>query len=68
MRVWSGSFGSLDKLLCEGVEAVDSASLGYWRAVMLERIGEFSFGADGSKVGERSSSLRGEIGSFPQDS
>ena len=38
----------MDALLCEGVEAVDSASLGYWRAVMLERIGEFSFGADGS--------------------
>ena len=51
-----------------GVEAVDSASLGYWRAVMLERIGEFSFGADGREVGERPSSLRGEIGSFPQDS
>ena len=31
-----------------GVEAVDSASLGYWWAVMLERIGEFPFGADGS--------------------
>ena len=38
-----------------GVEAVDSASLGYWRAVMLERIGEFPFGADGSEVGKRSS-------------
>ena len=58
----------MDKLLREGGEAVDSASVGYWRALMLERIGEFSFGADGSEVGERSSSLRGEIGSFPQDS
>ena len=58
----------MDKLLCEGVEAVDSASVGYWRALKLERIGEFSFGADGSEVGERSSSLHGEIGSFPQDS
>ena len=47
---------------------MDSISAGHWRAVMLERIGEFSFGADGSEVGERSSSLRGEIGSFPQDS
>ena len=56
------------KFLCEGVEAVDSTSAWHWRAVMLERIGEFSFGADGSEVGERSSSLRGEIGSFPQDS
>ena len=54
------------KLLCEGEESVDSASVGYWRALMLERIGEFSFGADGSEVGERSSSLRGEIGGFPQ--
>ena len=51
-----------------GGEAMDSASVGYWRALMLERIGEFSFGADGSEVGERFSSLRGEIGSFPQDS
>ena len=51
-----------------GIEAGDSASLGYWRAVMLERIGEFPFGAGGSEVGERSSSLRGEIGCFPQDS
>ena len=41
----------MDKLLCEGVEAVDSASVGYWRALMLERIGEFSFGADGREVG-----------------
>ena len=31
-----------------GVEAVDSASLEYWRVVMLECIGEFPFGADGS--------------------
>ena len=68
MRVWSGSFDSLDKLLCEGEEAVDSASVGYWRTLMLERIGEFSFGADGREVGERPSSLQGEIGSFPQDS
>ena len=58
----------MDKLLCEGEEAVDSASVGYWRALMLERIGEFSFGANGSEVWERSSSLRAEIGSFPQDS
>ena len=65
MRVWSGSFDSLDKLLGEGVEAVYCASPGHWRAVVLERIGEFSFGVDGSEVGERSSSLRGEIGSFP---
>lgn len=49
-------------------EAVDSASLGYWRAVMLERIGEFPFGADGSEVGEGAFSFRGEIGNFPQDS
>ena len=38
----------MDALLYEGGEAVDSASLGYWRVVMLERIGEFPFGADGS--------------------
>ena len=58
----------MDKLLCEGVEAVDSVSVGYWRALMLERIGEFSFGVDGSEVGEGPSSLRGEIGGFPQHS
>ena len=58
----------MDKLLGEGVEAVYCASPGRWRAVMLERMGEFSFGADGSEVGGRPSSLRGEIGGFPQDS
>ena len=56
----------MDKLLGEGGEAVDSASVGYWRALILERIGEFSFGVDGSEVGERPSSLRGEVGGFPQ--
>lgn len=58
----------MDKLLGEGGEEVDPASPGHWRAVMLERIGEFSFGADGSEVGGRPSSLRGEIGGFPQHS
>ena len=61
MLVWISS-------LVRGEEAVDSASVAYWRALMLERIGEFAFGADGSEVGERSSSLRGEIGGFPQHS
>ena len=54
----------MDALLCEGGEVVDSASLGYWRAEMLERMGEFPFGADGSEVGEGPLLCRERSGAF----
>ena len=57
MRFLGGALEWMDKLLCEGGEAVDSASLGDRRAVLLGCIGEFAFGADGSEVGEGASSL-----------
>ena len=64
MRFLGGSLEWMDKLLCEGGEAVDSASLGDRRAVMLGCIGEFAFGADGSEVGEGPLLCRERSGAF----
>lgn len=56
-EVLGGALEWMDKLLCEGGEAVDSASLGDRRAVMLGCIGSLLLVRDWKRGGEGLSSL-----------